>query len=306
MRNSVVVPLDGSTFGEHALPLALEVAQRAQVPLHLVHVHVSLAPIYADAIRGLEMPREFLARQQAADYLESVAHRLRKAASVTVTPVPLDGSLPEGLQEYTVKSKPDLVVMTTHGRGPLSRFWLGSVADQFIRCTTTPVLLVHPSEEKPDLENPPSLKHILIPLDGSPLAEQVLLPALTLGQLVEAAYLLLRVVEPLLYIGADPIGYVPRPIDPGWLEQEEEDAHKYLVRISRRLRDQGLQVHSRVVAGGSPAAFILQEARDRAMSLIALSTHGRRGLARLVLGSVADKVVRGFALPVLVYRPKDT
>ena len=85
-------------------------------------------------------------------------------------------------------------MMTTHGHGPLSRFWLGSVADEMVRRATTPILLVRPHEKAIDLAAEPVLRHILIPLDGSALAEQVLGPAAALGSLLQCDdYTLLRV-----------------------------------------------------------------------------------------------------------------
>ena len=87
--------------------------------------------------------------------------------------------------------------MTTHGRGPLTRFWLGSVADELVRRASVPLLLVRPHEGVPDLAQEPILQHLLIPLDGSELAEQVLEPAVALGTLMAADYSLLRIYGPL-------------------------------------------------------------------------------------------------------------
>src|SRR5438067_676921 len=94
----------------------------------------------------------------------------------------------------------DLVVMTTHGRGPLGRLWLGSVADALVRDLAMPLLLVRPQETAPDFKREPLLKHLLLPLDGSPLAEQMLEPAVALGTLMEADYTLLRVIKPVVPI----------------------------------------------------------------------------------------------------------
>jgi nucleotide-binding universal stress UspA family protein len=301
MYQSVLVPLDGSPFGEQALPLALNIASRANVPLQLVHVHVPLAMLYAGP-RDMEDGRESLVRNQGQAYLEHIVQRLTAAASVPITGTLLDGAVSDALLEHAATIGAGLTVMTTHGRGPLSRFWLGSIADTFLRRASMPILLIHPQEKAPDLLSEPMLRHILIPLDGSPLAEQILEPAVALGRVMNADYLLLRAVEPLLLVGHDALGYgvVPDLGDPG---QQTDEAQIYLDRVADRLREKGLRVRTRVLAGSVAASAILDEANGQAASLIALATHGRHGLARLLLGSVADKVIRGAAIPILTIRP---
>jgi nucleotide-binding universal stress UspA family protein len=147
---------------------------------------------------------------------------------------------------------------------------------------------------------------VLIPLDGTALAEQILPSATALGRLLEAEYTLLRVVAPAPAVGFEPAGvgiggFVPPSEDSLTLE-----ARNYLERVASRLRGEGLTVTTAVALGQSPAAAILAEAQDRGIDLIAMETHARHGLARLLLGSVADKVIRSSPLPVLVHRPPIT
>jgi nucleotide-binding universal stress UspA family protein len=148
-------------------------------------------------------------------------------------------------------------------------------------------------------------------LDGSGLAEQIIEPAVEIGRLMEASFTLVRVVPPLL---------------PRWSPEEEEtrggsarevideieagqdalrkSAEHYLEAVAEGLRQRGVDVQTCVLVEEQPAEGILDEAEREGGDLIALETHGRRGLARLFLGSVADKVVRGGAIPVLVHCPK--
>jgi nucleotide-binding universal stress UspA family protein len=197
----------------------------------------------------------------------------------------------------------DLVVMTTHGRGPFSRFWLGSVADEFLRRAPVPVLLVRPQETKPDLGREPALRHVLVPLDGSPLAEQILGPAVSLGSLTRADYTLLRVVPPPMFGVYDAGGFAISPVEEPSLEEQRSHAEAYLDKVAERLRAKSLPVRTQVIVGRQPSEAILEEAQTQAIDLIALATHGLQGLQRLLLGSVADKVIRGASIPVLVYRP---
>jgi len=201
--------------------------------------------------------------------------------------------------------------MTTHGRGPVSRFWLGSVADQLLRRSSVPVLLIRPGEGPPDFTRGLTSSKILVPLDGSALAEQILEPATQLGDLLGAEYMLLNVISPAFTVGyeaaADPMGHVAERMMHEIQETQRKlrtEAEAYLERVAGRLRKQGRIVHSRVAESEQPAGAILEAARDLGADLIAVATHGRGGLTRLILGSVADKIVRGAAAPVLVYHPR--
>jgi nucleotide-binding universal stress UspA family protein len=303
MLHSILVPLDGSPFGEHALPWALSLAERAQIPIRLVHVHVPLAAVYAENRPGCESTFDARLRKSKHGYLEGVVQRLKAVTSVPVSSALSEGTVPEALQEFAIAMGASLVVMTTHGRGLFSRFWLGSVTDQFVRRTSVPTLLSHPREEAVNLRERPALPHVLIPLDGSPLGEQILEPALAFGSLMRADYTLLRVVEPLQFVGTVPVEYLNTLAGERDLERRKDEAQIYLDRLADRLRERSCRVAAHVVGGVQVAATILAQANDLVMSVIALQTHGRRGLSRLLLGSVADKVVRGATVPVLISRP---
>src|SRR5262249_24290411 len=161
-----------------------------------------------------------------------------------------------------------------------------------------PMLLVRPQEAAPDFTRDVPFRRVLVPLDGSPFAEQVLPPATALGAVMKAEHTLLRVVPPLLPGDYD-LGGTPLVGLPGSRlaqlkaiqEESEEEAAAYLERLAARHCEQGLSMHTRVVCYDKPAVGILEEAGRLGADLIALATHGRGGLARLLLGSVADKVL---------------
>jgi nucleotide-binding universal stress UspA family protein len=313
MYRSLLVPLDGSTFGEHALPLALSIARRAKAALRLAHVHVPPAAMYVEGAALLDSSLESEAKEHERAYLDAVVKRLASDPAVSLTSALLEGSVADSLHEHAVAMRTDLVVMTTHGRGPLARFWLGSVADQLVRRLPMPLLLVRPQETAPDPSREQVLRHVLIPLDGSALAEQILEPAVALGSLMQADYTLLRVTEPMMPVPSEPLFSQVSGFGRSTLrrlqalhEQAQAEARTYLEGVAERLRSRGLDVQTCVVSHDQPAPTILDEARTRGMDLIALATHGRGGLPRLFLGSVADKVLRGAATPVLVHRPLDS
>jgi nucleotide-binding universal stress UspA family protein len=312
MYRSLLVPLDGSSFGEHALPLALALARRCGAELHLVNVMQPLAsiysetPLFVDDTLELRLREHQRARQQT--YLDGVVDRLRAAGLRTVRTAVMEGDVAGCIREQAAGVAADLVVMTTHGRGPLGRFWLGSVADTLIRHLPVPLLLTRPAEGEPDLAREPELRRLLLPLDGTPLAEQMLGPAGDLAAVMKAEVTLLRVVKPVL-----PLTY---PVEESTLshmarnlidqtqrvqDQLRRDAEDYLERTAGKLRERGLEVKVRVEAEESPALAVLAHAGSH--DAVALETHGRRGLSRLLLGSVADKVIRAASVPVLVHRP---
>jgi nucleotide-binding universal stress UspA family protein len=315
MYHSILVPLDGSTFGEHALPLALSLARRSGARLQLVHVHCPAAVVSPEGATLYFDDFEAELKGSARAYLDGVVQRLHTISNSRVPlelePVLLEGYVADALHARAAAGA-DLVVMTTHGRGPLGRFWLGSVADELVRHSPAPVLLVRPDEARPDLNRDPPLPHVLVPLDGTPLAEQILGPAADLASLVGADITLLRVIKPVL---------PSVPLQGGSLggraeeliarvevihAQLRQDAQEYLDKMAQPLRGRSLLVQTRVVVADHPATAILREAAELRGGAVALATHGRRGLSRLFLGSVADKVVRASPVPVLLLRPTDT
>jgi nucleotide-binding universal stress UspA family protein len=314
MIRSILVPLDGSAFGEHALPLALSVARRAGAALQLVHVHVPPAPLYSEGLVPYEKVWDAKFVEQSRKYLDDASRRLAGVStSVRVEPVLMEGAVPEAVLERVKSTAVDLVVMTTHGRGALARAWLGSIADELVRRLTIPLLLVRPNEAAVNLKAEPVLRRLLVPLDGSELAERILEPAVALGTLMDAEYRLLRIVKPVVFGGYTPIEPgMGSMIDPTLVKEldnlhkdEERRAQAYLDQVAERLRGRSLRVQTHVVTADQVAAGILTEAQGTRTDAIALETHGRRGLPRLFLGSVADKVLRGAHVPILLQRPAE-
>lgn len=303
MYRSILVPLDGSPFAEHALPRALMIAQHSGATVHLVHVHVpstqayvvDIPPIFDDTI---DRPN----RENERAYLAGLAHRIATQWNVPVTQTLLEGSPATTLHDHALKIAADLVVMTTHGHSPLARLWLGSVADALVRRVSAPVLLVRPYEEVSDflhLDREQPFKRVLIPLDGSRLAEAALDQAVALADGVDVEYTLLQAIEPVL------ITYLPlasgSEVDEQSFALWRAEAHEYLERMAKRLPT-SRPVQTRVVTA-TPAGAILSYARQHGIDMIAMATHGRSGISRMLLGSVADKVVRGTHIPVLLHRP---
>ncbi len=313
MFRSIVVPLDGSSFGEQALPYAVSIARRSGAQLHLFHVHSLLDATFTEMqVLGVTLDERL--REQERQYLEGVIQRLRNTAAE----VKLDTGIAEGyvaptIAQYAKKAAADLIVLTTHARGPLGRFWLGSVADKLVRTLSMPLLLVRPTPKPVDLAQPWSPKTILIPLDGTPIAEQILEPAAELAKLFGAQFVLVRVLRPVTPLVA-PIGLGALTEVAGHMVEDidkiqeglHREASQYLDRVAQRVREQGIDAQTQIAVADQPGVGVLEDAQALGADLIALETHGRKGLSRMLLGSVADKVIRGATVPVLVQRPAST
>jgi nucleotide-binding universal stress UspA family protein len=292
----VLVPLDGSELAEPALAVGSSRARQAGATLHLVSVHEPMPALAMPPDLPVTMPElEEQFRKNLADYLESVATVARAGLSTPVITCLLTGTAAAALSEYVQSHAVDLVVMTTHGRGGLSRWWLGSVADRMLRRVAVPVLVLHPRE----VPQPIEFRRILVALDGE-VEEPVVRAACALGgPAPPARYVLTRVVEPTIPVLS---GLAARPghLPPHWTEVREIEARTYLARLTDRLRADGLDATSQVLVGRGIAGQVLELADAIGADCIVAGTHGARGMERLMLGSVADKIVRGAKVPVLV------
>lgn len=296
MFGKILVPLDGSAFAETALPWALAVSRKAGSTVELVSV-IEEESAYVD------LAWRDAAADWSASYLEKTAAELRPRAGGELTTRLLEGRVWEAVVERAAAGEAGLIVMATHGRGAVSRAWLGSVADAVVRHTEQPVLLIRPEEEVPrsPAAEDVSVGTVLIPLDGSELSHAAVEPALELGSLFGARYRLLRVVA---VPAESPSPYVPlaTPASVDLIESVRRGAVDGVEKAASEMRARGVEVEAEVVVDVRPAHVILERAKERG-ALIALATHGRGGLSRVVLGSTADKVVRGAHGPVLVVRP---
>jgi nucleotide-binding universal stress UspA family protein len=297
---SILVPLDGSPFAEQALPLACDLVRRAGATLRLAMVH-QVMPMYAASPEApqLDPALEEEWRRREQTYLDDVVARLKKEANLDACAALLTGYVPGALEDYVEATATDLVIMTTHGRGPLSRFWLGSVADKLMRTLPIPILMIRPSE-KP-APTPISLERILIPLDRSTFSEAVLGPAIALGKVIQARFTLLHVFNPVPMV--DPSFGLPVGVDVELNEETRRQSEAYLDGVADRFRKEGFEVECLVGATKGPAQGVLDQLAGGNYDLVALATHGASGVRRAIVGSVADKVVRAASCPVLVLPP---
>lgn len=298
MYRQILVPLDGSAFAEAALPLALEISRRTGADMHLVTV---LEPVTSFAYEGWEDA----AVEWSRKYLDDVLERTEGQGGGAIDHAVLNGHTVETLQKEAEAREADLVVMASHGRGALSRMWLGSVADGFVRQTHLPVVLVRPEEDAEPVEDfTHSFETLLIPLDGSELSESAMEHATEFGELFDSAYHLTRVVSYPVDIASP---YLPHTaqLNQQVMEDAKRGAADYLESRAEGMRRRGLRVTTSVVVDAQAGQGIIAETEAVGADIVAMATHGRKGISRVVLGSAADKVLRGIHVPLLLHRPAD-
>jgi nucleotide-binding universal stress UspA family protein len=292
MIRQILVPLDGSPLAESILPCVEEFVRLTGAGVTVIQV-VEPVGVAADRFGqnypGVERDLQAADERLARDYLAGLALRLARGGIAAYTRVAV-GPVAETIIQ--AGRAVDLIAMATHGRSGVGRWVHGSVADKVLRGATAPVLLFRAGGQ-PATGHP---RRILVPLDGSELAEHALPLAADLAHRAGAEVILMRSVS----WATESLGMLAGAT-PELLGLAEEGARDYLNEVAKGLTGQGLSVS--IDVRFDPAADgILAGAAETAADLIVMSTHGRGGLGRWVHGSVADRVLRGAPIPVLLVR----
>jgi nucleotide-binding universal stress UspA family protein len=280
MFKRILVPLDGSDAAEAAI------------------AYVALLPSDRVRLLAVECDRADLsavctAARDCKEYLEGVATPLREHGRDVDTLVTF-GNPAE--QILALAAAADLVVMGSHGHGGVKRFVLGSVADEVARHAPVPVMIVRGrSVSQPAVQ----LTRIVIPLDGSDLAEQAVPVAAAVAADLGVPVHLLRVLDVDALRATVQAGIHAAAAYMRSQEEIQRYAEEYLADQAQELRNRDLTATSEVLTG-SPAVTLLDAIRPE--DLVVMTTHGRGGIRRMLLGSVADKLVRAATAPVLLVR----
>ena len=298
MFGRMLIPLDGSKTAEEVLPYARRLAAGARVAVELLGV-VEMADIAEDIASNQAAYAGALVREairNSTEYLEKLAQTFQDGK----VRCDVQQGRPEDIIIAAASAdRATLIAMATHGRSGVTRWLLGSVTEKVLRGTVNPLLVVRaPGNSKTDGEA--ALRSVIVPLDGSDVAETILSPVAALAEALDLQVLLIRVYGlPLPTYGGDDY-YVPNYLE--LKDQIRDEAEGYLNSRASLLRAQGVAEVSTVVIEGSAADAIIDLARETPDNLIALSPYGRSGLQRWVLGSVTEKVVRHCQDPVLIVR----
>lgn len=310
MYNTLLVPIDGSEFSARALPLAAAIAQRTNAVVHLALVNDPSAfiPFVPGEVAVPVYDAELVRQRRSADQalLDEQVVKL-KAAGVRAVGALLDGTVVESLIEYGQQVASELTILCTHGRGGFQRLRLGSVATAYLTRATTPVLLVHGENAvaEPIIGGARSalpVGPLLCPVDGTEFSEHALPHAANFAAACGLTMELFSVTTPHS-VSMAPFATEALLADPNILEQEEHDRVAYLERMVAQ-SPPGTTSHE--VIDLSVGRAILEEAVRIHAGAIAISTHARGAIARMVIGSTADEIIRHCALPILVYRPESS
>ena len=283
MYKRILVPLDGSKLSESVLPYARFFASGLQLPIDLLHVN-------DPEMRGIAT--------QGTDYLTGVAASFSNSA---VDCFIENGRAAEVIIDRASKNPGTLITMATHGRSGAPRWLLGSVAQKVLQAVKSPLLLIRAKKETRPGEEV-AIGNVIVPLDGSHLAESIFPHVRYLAGHLNLEVVLIRsyiVPTTGYFVGT---GLLPPAI--GELANKiKQEITEYLQGKVEQLRAEGIDRVSCLALEGSGPGEIIDLAQKTSDNIVAMSTHGRSGMGRWVLGSVTDRVVAYCGDPVLVIRP---
>ena len=306
MYERILVPLDGSEFSERVLPVAKRLATDLSLPVRLLH---TIEPEHPSISQSLN---------ERLYYIHSAHHRGLHArayaepvrAGLMESGISVDITVPQGEPGDAIVEEADrelgtLIAMSSHGRSGASRWWTGSVADRVLHRTRSPLLMIRPGDRRGAAASG-EFGRIVVPVDGSELAEQALPHAAYLGRAMGLVVELVRVVPSVEeYSGLAALGPASLVSQaPSYAEYRalvEGEAEEHLAQLGGQLRQEGAMADWRILHGPA-AATIIDHSVAREDALLVMTTHGRSGVARMVLGSVAERVVRQSGEPVLLIR----
>jgi nucleotide-binding universal stress UspA family protein len=303
MFKLIAVPLDGSLLAEKALAYSTALAKSFNADILL--------------LRGAEMPllmndkppENFSSFKQAKTYLEGLVEKL--ALPTDTSPVVkaqvIIGDEAKDIVATITEEHADLIVMTTHGRTGLMRLLMGSMATTILKHAPCPLVIIRPNETEENLPTLSRLEQIVVTLDGTVEAEIILEPVVEIARQVGAKLNIVRVVMPFVPVNIGDMeagysGFDIEKVTETWIAEAED----YIAEIRSRLNKQGINCEAKVLVG-MPSDKILDFIEEIKPQMVAMATHARGNLEQIVIGSVADEVLRKCNLPVLMmHMPKRT
>lgn len=283
----ILAPLDGSTLSERALTPAITLAQDLAAQLLLLRVTPSMELLVNEEVRQD-------LRRTAQSYLDDVTQR-NQAERVKLSVLLRQGAPAPTIAQTARAEGVDLIVISSHGRSGVGRWVYGSVADYVLRADVCDVLIVRAATALPNLRG----GRLLVPLDGSALAEQALEPAVALAQALAAELHLLRLTFSISHLEPQFYQRIFHHIE----IEERRQGQAYLNGVKQRLSGQAFPVHAEALIGDA-AAGIIDYARAQGIDLILTASHGRSGVQRWLYGSVAEKVLQGADCATLIVRQR--
>lgn len=288
--HKILVPVDFSKYADAAIDTAIEIAARYDASITLMNVFEPVALAFPE-------DQSFYAGAITSDVMADLRNALAKKRDAAMAKGAKNVSVELGrgnpaaaIKDFADAGEYGLIVMGTLGRTGLAHFFLGSVAERVVRTAPCPVLTVH--------ERVKSFSKILVPTDFSPDAQAALDAAIDVAARWQASITLLNVFQPVAYTYPTAGGvFASLPIDHVLKDQLEG-----LDRLQRSAVAKGAKQVEIAQRTGHPATEICALALDGSFDLIAMGTHGRSGISRMLIGSVAERVVRTAPCAVLSIR----
>jgi nucleotide-binding universal stress UspA family protein len=307
----MLAPLDGSKLAEETFPYARELAGRLDLDLDFLHVCspqesqlISMSQIYVDKVA-----------ESVREQIQNSAVSKKTARPIEVKTKVVTGYAAEEILKYAEENKIDIILMATHGASGVRRWALGSVAYKVLHASRVPVWLVRSGIPQETVYDKWPEKTILVPLDGSELAESAIPHAEVLAErrgVQNIDIMLLSVYAPKIY----PTSYyfpteypttVPVHYDE-FVQQEMDrakaDCEKYLKTLADKLIAKGLKVRTECIMGEA-AEEIIKYANQKPFQVIVMASHGRSGIRHLTFGSIAEKILLETKIPILLLTPEN-
>ena len=309
MYTRILTPLDGSEVSEQVLPYARSLAKGLSLPMALLYaIEPELLTIPRTLNPSLHV-HEMVAHhlRQARGYAEPLAARLRSEGLSVDIEIPQDDPA-EAIETEAAKDPGTLITMTSHGRSGLARWWMGSVTDKVLHLTNNPLLVIHAASGRQSWRDS-SFQRVTVPVDGSELAESILPHAAYLSATMNLVIDLVQVNPSRdeyyrsLSIGPSEVARVT-PTYEEYIQILDGEAEGYLGGLKARLTQQGADSVETHLLHGAAANTVSDFSASTPNNLVAMTTHGRSGIGRMVLGSVAERVVRQSGDPVLLVRAR--
>jgi nucleotide-binding universal stress UspA family protein len=290
----ILIPLDGSGLAEQALPFARTIGGN-QAEYVLVHVVPPAAPEVEWITRQVVATVEEIEARAMAD----ARNGLLRAAGFWLGERPhihlevTDGDPAAAILRVAEQRRADLIVLASHGRGATGRLVFGSVADRLAHASPVPVLIVRPADTNAEL-TAARIDRLLVPLDGSDLSQRALPVAAALARQLAIPVLLVQAIGVAERIAPYPGAYAP-PADV--LQQAQAAVAESLAAAAAAMRQPSLTVTTEILVG--PAFGAIADATAQG-DIVVMASHGRSGIQRWLLGSVAEKLVRSGPVPVMI------
>lgn len=308
MYKSILVPVDGSSFAEAALPTAIHLARTNNARLTLLRVVERAIPTMLLNGPHADDSWRDAGLERAAEYLDMLAGGIERLTGIKASSIVVRGGIAAGIRKVARDCDAGLIVMNTRTHGPAGRIFSSSVADRVARSAQCAVLFVRAGEVNRNWNVHRRFMHVLVPLDGTKTAERALPHAIDIADADDAQLTILHVAQPALAAaGASMLPLATGAAATQHVEPEDVErmSHEYLASLMKWVAARRQAPFTDVrIQDGAPGDAIVKYAEANRIDLIAMTTRGLSSIRRLMLGSTASAVIRKTSAAILLLPPQ--